>query len=628
MQRVAVEENVLRTGNEYSLREVLRTLATCVREFRFQSMLTPMLVFCEVVIECVIPFFTSNLIDQITEGAGMDVVAQHSVVLVILAILSLMFGTLAGITASNASAGFAKNLRHDLFANILNFSFSNIDHFTSSSLVTRLTTDVTNVQLAFMQIIRSAVRGPLMCIFAVVMAFITAGPMASIFLVVAFILGGVIFGIALWAMPIFRRIFRKYDQLNDSVKENIDGIRVVKSYVREDYERVKFNNTSESLFHNFLRVERILALNTPVMVLCLDIVYFFVIYFGSKAIVTSQGTLMQIGNVNALLTYSFSMMNSLMMLSMVFVMVTMAEESSYRLCEVLKEESDITSPDNPIYTVADGSIDFNNVSFVYEGRKNSAALADIDLHIKSGEVIGVIGTTGSSKTTLIQLISRLYDVTEGSVKVGGIDVRNYDLKTLRDQVAVVLQRNQLFSGTIKENLRWGNPDATDEEMIEACKLAQADEFIQRFPDGYDTYITQGGTNVSGGQKQRLCIARALLKNPKVLILDDSTSAVDTHTDRLIRKGFRSYIPSTTKIIIAERTSSIDDADRIVVLNNGRIDAIGTADELLRTNDIYREIYLTQNKESHDAKLETIAFENDREQTHEDTDKEGEVNIDE
>ena len=452
-----------------------------------------------------------------------------------------------------------------MFRNIQRFSFSNIDRFSTSSLVTRLTTDTNNVQQAYMMLIRTAIRAPMMIVFAILMAFVTGGSMAVIYVIVAVVLGGFLFCIGIKVMPIFRRIFRKYDALNDSVEENVSGIRVVKSYVREEHEKDKFNAASGTLYHDFVHVERILALSGPVFTLAIDVVYASVIFFGSRNIVQSAGTAMQVGQLSALITYGFSMLMSLMMLSMIFVMVTMSDESARRICEVLREQSDLTNPAAPLMEVPDGSVDFDHVSFKYSATAERQALTDIDLHIKSGEVIGVIGGTGSSKSTLIQLISRLYDVTEGSVRVGGHDVRDYDLDTLRDKVAVVLQRNVLFSGTIKDNLRWGNKDATDEELVEACRLAQADEFVQLLPDGYDTYIEQGGTNVSGGQKQRLCIARALLKKPNILILDDSTSAVDTKTDQLIRDGFRSFIPTTTKIIIAQRTSSVQDADRIVVM---------------------------------------------------------------
>ena len=590
------------TLSHLTLGQIVRTLSGSIRENKRNSIIAPVFVAGEVVIECIIPFFTSLLINDMQAGTEMRSIVIYGAILALLAVISLGFGTIAGIACSIASTGFARNLRHDMFASIQRFSFSNIDRFSTNSLVTRLTTDTQNVQMAYMQIIRSAVRSPLMIVFAAVMAFVSGGPMAILYVVVSFMLGAGLLGIARIVMPIFRRIFRKYDRLNESVEENVSGIRVVKSFVREDYEKQKFERASGELFHDFWGAERILAWNQPFMTFAVDIIYTFVIYFGSRAIVSSAGTAMQVGQMSALITYGFSMLMSLNMLSMIFVIITMSEESARRICEVLIEEPDLANPENPVYEVPDGSIDFDDVSFRYNADSDRMALSDVNLHIKSGEVIGVIGGTGSSKSTLIQLISRLYDATEGTVRVGGVDVRDYDMDTLRNEVSVVLQRNVLFSGTIKENLRWGDPDATDEEIVEACKLAQADEFVQQFPNKYDTYIEQGGTNVSGGQKQRLCIARALLKKPKILILDDSTSAVDTKTDKSIRAGFKSFIPQTTKIIIAQRTGSVEDADRIIVMDNGRVDAFDTPENLLRTNAIYREIYLTQNKASHDEKM--------------------------
>jgi ATP-binding cassette subfamily B protein len=590
---------------QYSFKDVITTIGKSVREYKKPAILTPIFVTGEVILECVLPLITAMLIDAINAGEGMPAIEHYSIILIVMALASLFFGTLAGITCSEASAGLAKNLRQDIFHQVQKFSFSNIDRFSTSSLVTRLTTDVNNVQQAYMMIIRTAIRSPMMLIFAIIMAFITAGSMAAIFVVVAIFLGFFLFFISAKVMPIFRRIFRKYDRLNDSVEENVSGIRVVKSYVRENYEKEKFDAASGTLYHDFVHVERILAWNQPVMTISIDIIYVFVIYFGSKTIISSQGQLMGLGQMSALITYGFSVLMSLMMLSMIFVMITMSVESAQRITQVLKETSDIANPQNPLMEVPDGRIDFDAVSFKYSKNASRMALSDVNLHIKSGETIGIIGGTGSSKSTLIQLISRLYDTTEGSVFVGGHDVRDYDLDTLRGAVAVVLQRNVLFSGTIKDNLRWGNKEASDEQMLAACKLAQADEFIQRMPEGYDTYIEQGGTNVSGGQKQRLCIARALLKNPKVLILDDSTSAVDTKTDKLIRQGMKSYIPDTTKIIIAQRTSSVEDADRIIVMDDGRIVDIGTHDELLESSEIYHEIYTTQNKQSHDIKIDAL-----------------------
>lgn len=550
--------------------------------------------------ECIIPFIIAELVNQIKGGCEMKTILNYGLVLVVMAILSLTFGALAGITCATASCGFAKNMRKDMFYNIQKFSFENIDRFSTSSLVTRLTTDVTNVQMAFMMIIRMAVRCPFMLIFAFVMAFVMGGRMAFIFLIVAPILAVALIIVTAKTMPLFKKVFKKYDRLNSSIQENVKGIRVVKSYVRENYEKEKFNTAAEDVCADFTKADRILALNGPIMQFCLYAVMVFVLSFGSYTIITSKGLDLDVGQFSALLTYSFMILNSLMMISMVFVMITMASESGKRIVEVLDEQSSLSNPANPVMDIENGSIDFNNVSFKYSKTAEKNTLSGINLHIESGQTVGIIGGTGSSKSTLVQLISRLYDVTEGAVLVGGRDVREYDLEILRNEVAVVLQKNILFSGTIKDNLRWGNKNATDEEMIEACKLAQADEFIVRFPDGYDTYIEQGGANVSGGQKQRLCIARALLKKPKILIMDDSTSAVDTKTDALIRAAMREYIPETTKLIIAQRISSVQDADLIVVMENGTISAAGTHDELLKTNEIYKDLYVLQNKTGGDS----------------------------
>ena len=575
---------------------MIKTLLKSVREFKVVSIVTPLLVFFEVILECIIPFVIAEMVKMIEshETVQIGTVLKYGGVVVALAILSLLFGAIAGLTAAKASCGFAKNLRHDLYYAVQDFSFENIDRFSTSSLVTRLTTDVNNVQHAYMMIIRMAIRSPFMFIFAIVAAFVTGGSLAWIFVVVIPILGFAVFRIATKAMPMFRKVFKKYDNLNASVQENIKGMRVVKSFVREDYEKEKFGKASGDVCRDFTRVERLLALNNPVMQVCLNIVMVFVLSIGSRTVVSTGGAALNVAHLSALLTYGFMILSSLMMLSMVFVMITMSIESARRITEVLDEKSTIVSKNDAITEIKDGSIEFADVSFKYSKTASRYALFDIDLKIESGETVGIIGGTGSSKSTLVQLISRLYDVTEGSVKVGGVDVRDYDVESLRNAVAVVLQKNVLFSGTIKENLRWGNKEATDEEMAEACHLACADEFIERFPDKYDTYIEQGGANVSGGQKQRLCIARALLKKPKILILDDSTSAVDTKTDAFIRKSMKEYIPETTKIIIAQRIASVKDSDKIIVLDGGKIVAMGTHDELLVSNEVYRETYLSQN----------------------------------
>ena len=574
---------------------IIRVLKKSIREYKRDSILTPILVAFEVLVECIIPLMVANLVNKMQNGCDLSVILKYGVILIIMACFSLLFGALAGITAANASAGFGKNLRKDLFMAVQNFSFENIDRFSASSLVTRMTTDVTNVQMAYMMIIRTVVRAPLMLIFSLVMGFIMGGRLALIFLFTIPVLGIGLGLVIKKTMPLFRKVFKKYDNLNNSVQENINGIRVVKSFVREDFEKKKFNEAAEDVCGDFTKAEKILALNNPMMQFCLYVVMIFVLTFGSYLVVNFGGTIIQVGQLSSLLTYSFQILMSLMMLSMIFVMVTISIESCERIVAVLEEKRTISNPENPIYEVNDGSIDFDNVSFKYSKRADRYALENINLHIKSGQTIGILGGTGSSKTSLVNLISRLYDVTEGEVKVGGVNVKDYDLVTLRDAVSVVLQKNVLFSGSIKENLRWGNKDATDEEIEEACHLACADEFIEQFPDKYDTHIEQGGTNVSGGQKQRLCIARALLKKPKILILDDSTSAVDTKTDAIIRAGFKKFIPETTKIIIAQRVSSVQDADQIIIMNNGSIEAIGTHDELLASNPIYQEVYYSQNK---------------------------------
>ena len=579
---------------------MIKTLAASIRDYIKPTIATPLLVLCEVACEMAIPFVTANLIDTIKAGASVEQILPTAGILVLLALVSLFFGAAAGITCSHASCGFAKNLRHDLFYKIQTFSFANIDAFSSSSLVTRLTTDVTNVQQAFMLIIRIAVRAPLVLIFAFVMAYAMGGSISFVYLAMIPLLGFGLGFIIHKVGPIFTRVFHKYDALNESVEENVTGMRVVKSYVREDYEKQKFAVAAQDVCADFTRAEKLLAFNNPMMNLCVNGAFVLIIYLGSKLIITSQATAFDVGQLSSTFTYGFQILMSLMQLSMIFVMVTMAEESAHRINEVLHATPTIANPGQPVTQVADGSVDFDNVSFKYSKNAERQALDSIDLHIKSGETIGIIGGTGSAKSTLVNLIARLYDATSGTVRVGGIDVRDYDLDALRHQVAMVLQKNVLFSGTIADNLRWGDANATDEEIREAAHLACADEFVDGFPKGYDTWIEQGGSNVSGGQKQRLCIARALLRRPKILILDDSTSAVDTKTDAKIRAGLATYLPQTTKIIIAQRISSVQDADRIIVMEGGHIAQIGTHEELLETSDIYRETYTSQNKMSEEA----------------------------
>ena len=590
-----MQEELSAKAEKVNYGAIMRNLMKSIRDYKPYTVATPLLVLGEVACEMTIPFVTANLIDTIKVGATVEELLPTSGLLVLLAIVSLVFGAAAGITCSHASCGFAKNLRHDLFYKIQTFSFANIDDFSSSSLVTRLTTDITNVQQAFMMMIRIAVRSPLVLVFAFVMAFAMGGSVAMVYLVIIPILGFGLFYIIHLVRPIFSRVFHKYDALNESVEENVSGMRVVKSFVREDYEKSKFARAAQDVCADFTRAEKLLAFNNPMMNICVNGAFVVIIYLGSKIIITTQGQAFDIGQMSSIFTYGFQILMSLMQLSMIFVMVTMADESARRINEVLEATPTIKAPAEPIREVADGSIDFDGVSFKYSARAERQALSGIDLHIKSGETIGIMGGTGSAKSTLVNLIARLYDATEGRVRVGGVDVRDYDLDTLRKQVAMVLQKNVLFSGTIAENLRWGDPDATDEEVREAAHLACADEFVDTFPKGYDTWIEQGGSNVSGGQKQRLCIARALLRRPKVLILDDSTSAVDTKTDAKIREGLASYLPDTTKLIIAQRISSVQDADRIIILEGGRIAQIGTHEELLKTSEIYRETFNSQNK---------------------------------
>ncbi len=579
---------------------MFKVLLKSVREYKKPTIITIVFIVIEAIVEAIIPFMTANLVNEIKAtnliadgNKDISFIFKIGLILFLLAVVSLCSGGIAGLTSAKASAGFAKNLRHDIFERIQTFSFGNIDKFSSSSLVTRMTTDITNVQMAYMMLIRIAVRAPLMLIFCIIMAAIMGGKLALTFVVVIPILGLGLFFVSQKAMPAFRRVFKKYDKLNESIEENVRGMRVVKGFSREEHEKKKFSFASEDICADFTKAERIVAINNPLMQFCVYFNMVFIMLIGSKIAISSGGTTIDVGQISSMLTYGFQVLMQLMMLSMIYVILTISMESIKRISEVLVEETELTSPENAVKTVKDGSIDFENVSFKYSHKARLSALQGIDLHIDSGMTVGIIGGTGSSKSSLVQLIPRLYDTVEGKVSVGGVDVKEYDLEALRSSVAMVLQKNLLFSGTIKENLRWGNENATDEEIIEACKLAQADEFVNSFPDKYDTKIEQGGTNVSGGQKQRLCIARALLRKPKILILDDSTSAVDTKTDALIRAGFKSYIPETTKIIIAQRVSSVQDADMILVMDNGKIVSKGTHEELLKSCDIYREVYLQQ-----------------------------------
>lgn len=571
---------------------MIKQLSQSIRQYKKDAILSPVFVTGEVILEVLVPTIMALLIDNGINKGDMNYIIKVGIILVICCMASLFCGIMSGKYAAKASAGFAANLRHDMYYKVQDYSFLNIDKFSTASIVTRLTTDITNVQMAFMMIIRIAVRSPIMLISAFFAVLRINRSVAIIYLCAIPVLGIGLYLIMSNAHPIFKRVFKKYDKLNAIVQENLYGIRVVKSYVREDHEIEKFDNSSQEIYDDFTKAEKLLAFNAPLMQFCVYACLLFASWLGAKYIIGGQ---MLTGNLVSITTYTFQILMSLMILSMVFVMITMAKTSAERITEILAEEPDIKDIDKPVTEVKDGSVKFEDVSFSYAKRMDKLCLSHVNLDIKSGETIGIIGGTGSSKSSLVQLIPRLYDVTEGSVKVGGVDVRNYDIEALRDEVAMVLQKNVLFSGTIKENLRWGNKDATDEELKHVCELACANEFIEQFPDKYDTYIEQGGSNVSGGQKQRLCIARALLKKPKILILDDSTSAVDTATDAKIRKAFREEIPETTKFIIAQRISSVEDADKVIIINNGKIEAFGTPDELMKTNDIYREIYISQTK---------------------------------
>ena len=573
---------------------MLKRLAKCIREYKMPSVLAPITIMMEVVMETVIPFIMARLIDNGINKGDMSYVGWCCAILIGCCALSMAFGSLSARFAAIASSGFAKNVRHDMFHKIQGYSFKSIDKFSTSSLVTRLTTDVSNLQNSFQMVIRIAFRSPATFLFSLIMAFTVNPKLSLIFLAAIPVLSLGLWLIMSHAHPIFQRTFKKYDKLNNVVQENLRGVRVVKSYVREDFEKQKFESASGDIKNDFVKAERLIAFNSPLMQACMYACMLLIAWFGSKLIV---GSSMTEGELMSMITYSLQVLSSLMMLSMIFVMLTISRASAERVCEVLSEETDLKNPENPVFEVGDGSIEFKNTYFSYgkRGSKGGDCLKNVCVKIESGETVGIIGGTGSAKSTFISLIPRLYDATEGAVFVGGKDVREYDMEALRNQVAVVLQKNELFSGTIKENLRWGNENATDEELIHACELAQADSFIKEFPDGYNTMIEQGGTNVSGGQKQRLCIARALLKKPKILILDDSTSAVDTKTDALIRKAFRDEIPNTTKLIIAQRISSVESADKIIVLDDGKINGVGTHAELLENNEIYKEVYYSQQK---------------------------------